>query len=200
MRLRLQEQRRRFLPELQVVVEQQHRRQGRGEVINLRPGFLELLRVGEQIAEQFPGLAALPEFYPRLRGVISHFAEGANAHFLEVAFETGGGQPMLPGLFGVTVCGPRATEPVMDVALVGEQMLGFAQIARRGERVFKVRAGLCKITFCQCQPTQSQLGAHVLTEWAAFATFPRLELTTGNQFRRWRVLAGLIVECAQFHA
>ena len=64
LRLRLQKQRRGFLPKLQVVVEQQHRRQRRGEVINLRRRLLQFPRVGQQIAEKFFRLRCAGRAFP----------------------------------------------------------------------------------------------------------------------------------------
>ncbi len=125
----MQEKRRCLLPELQVVVEQQHRRQGRGEVINPGLHLLKFLSVCQQVAEKLLRLHALAKFFPRQGRVVSHLAESADAHFLEIALEVRGGEPMPACGFFIVQPGARAAEPVMDVALVGEQVFGLAQIA-----------------------------------------------------------------------
>ena len=85
----------------------------------------------------FSPLRAGQVFPSDKRGVISHFAEGADAHFLKIAFEVRGREPMLARGFCVTERGAGAAEPVMNVALVGQQMFGFAQIARRSQRAVR---------------------------------------------------------------
>lgn len=60
--LRLQKQRCGFLPELQVVVEQQHGGQRRGKEINLRFGFMDFTGIGQQFTQYFFAWARWPSF------------------------------------------------------------------------------------------------------------------------------------------
>ena len=56
-----------------------------------------------------------------------------------------------------------------------------------------------KIVLRQRLAAERQMRADVLAERRAFAAFPRLEFPSRQQFQRLRVLAGLVVERAQFH-
>ena len=95
--LGVQEQGGGFLPELQVVLEEQHGRQRGGKVLDPGFGLLELLGVSQQLAQELLGAGLLAEAFPGQGGIIGHFTEGADAHFLEVAGEGRRGQPMLAG-------------------------------------------------------------------------------------------------------
>ena len=88
----------------------------------------------------------------------------------------------------------------MDVALVGQQMLGLAEIVRRGQRGLEMLAGLGGSAGAQRGAAQRQVRAHVLAERPAFAAFPGLEVAAADERERFGVLAGLVVEGAQLDA
>src|SRR5438876_1397811 len=92
--LGLKKQRGRLLPELKVVIEQQHGWERSREVINFRGLFLELPGVGKQIAREFLRPRPLAEFFARYSRVVSHLAESPDTHLLEIAFEVRGGGPV----------------------------------------------------------------------------------------------------------
>ena len=68
----------------------------------------------------------LAEFFARHGRVVRHLAERPDTHVLEIAFEVCGGGPVTARGFHVASGGAGTAEPVMDVALVGEQVFGFA--------------------------------------------------------------------------
>ena len=55
----------RLLPELKVVIEKKHSREGGREVVNFRRLFLELPAVCKQVAEELPRFFPLAEFFAR---------------------------------------------------------------------------------------------------------------------------------------
>src|SRR5947207_817392 len=65
--------RRRDLARLRVIVEEQHRRQGRGKVVDLGGLSWKLPRVSQQLAQQLSRSRTATEFFPRERGEISFF-------------------------------------------------------------------------------------------------------------------------------
>ena len=198
--LRLEEQGGGFLPKLQIIIEQQHRRQRRGEIVD--PGFarLELPRVGQQVPEQLLGFGLPAQFSPRQGRVIGHFAEGAHAHFLEVAPERGRGAPVFARSFGIAEGGEGATEPVMEIALIGEQVSGFAQVGGGRQSRLKVRSCSSRVIPGERRSSQQQMRTGPLTQRTAFAAFPRLEMAAAHQRERLGGLAGLVVERAEFDA
>ena len=77
----------------------------------------------------------------------------------------------------------RRTEHVVKIALVGQQVFGFAEIRRRaegssemfdGQRITALRHGLS---------SQHEMGADVLAERSPFAPFPGLEVPTAQEPR-----------------
>ena len=89
----------------------------------------------------------------------------------------------------------------MDVALVGQQVFGFAQdCAAKSSARSKWSRRSGKITLRQGRASQRQLRANMLAERPAFAAFPRLKLAAGNNLQRLGVAAGLVVKRAKFHA
>ena len=139
MRLGLKEQRSGRLPELKVIVEKEHRWERGREIINFRRLLLEFPSVSKQVMEKLSGLRWLAEFFERRSRIIGHLAECADAHLLKIALEVRRGGPVMPRRFSVAGRSAGAAEPIMDMALVGEEVFGFTQIVRRCERVFKAR-------------------------------------------------------------
>ena len=119
---------------------------------------------------------------PGQGGVISHLRKRADAHLLEIALEIRRREPVFARGFLFAARIQRDAEPIMDVALVGEQMLRLAEIARRGERVLKMVGGRGRIAAARSAARpERQLGADVLAQRPAFAAFPRLELAAGQR-------------------
>ena len=139
--LSLKKQGRRHLPRLKVLIEEKHRGERGREIIYFRGFLLEVAGAGKQVAEDLLRFLALAEFFSRYSRVIGQLAECPDGHLLEVAFEVRGGGPIMKGGFDIAGQGAGATEPVMDIALVREQMFGFAEVVRRGESALEVRAG-----------------------------------------------------------
>jgi hypothetical protein len=164
--LGLEEKRGGPLPEFEVVVEEEHRGQRRGEVVDPGLGLWQLPGVCQQLAKKLLGLQPLPKFLPREGRVAGLLAECTNGHLLEVAFEGGSGEPVSAGLGGIAAGGQRAAEPVMDVALVGEEMLGLAQILGRGQDGFEMLAGLGALATSERVSAQRQVRSHPLAEGA----------------------------------
>src|ERR1035441_6944234 len=198
LRLRLEKESRRCLAKLQVIIKQQHRRQGCGEIVNLRRGLFQPPRKVVQFAKKFLRLCALAELFPRQRREISHFGKRTNAHLLKIAFEVCSGVPVFTSLCFFADVGKSATEPVMNVTLVGQQVLGFAKILRGGQRLLEMQPGRIKISLLHCRAAQRELGANVLAEWTAFTTFPRLKPPAGKILRGFFGPADLVVERASF--
>src|SRR5258706_1794909 len=200
LRLRLENQGGRLLPELMVVIEQEHRWERGCKVINFCGFLLELPGIGKQVAEELFRFFPLAEFFARYSRVISHLAESPDAHLLEIAFDVRGGGPVTVRRFPIAGGGAGAAEPIINVALISEQVFGFAQIAGRGERALEVGAGGREVMMRECGPAQSKLRANVLSERAALTAFPGLELAAADKLRCLVVLAGLIVERAKLEA
>src|ERR1035437_1778197 len=142
----------------------------------------------------------LPQFFPRQCGIISHLTESADAHFLEITFEVRGGEPVCLRHLFLAQTEQRAAEPVSNVAFIGEQVPGFAQILRRSERMLKMRTCFRKIAAAQSSTAQRELRANVLADWTTFAAFPWLKLAAGDEFQGLYMLAGLIVKGAKLDA
>jgi len=197
-RLRLQEQGRGLLPEWQIVLEQQQGRQRGRKVVSFGGRTPERARVGQQVKQKLFCLPLPAEFFQRQRRPAGHFAEGADAHLLKIAPEAGGGEPVLPGLLFLAEQIIRHPRPVMYVALVGQQMPGFAEIFRREERVLKMAGGAGKIMLRQGLASEGELRANVLSQRPALAAFPRLKLALGQEMHGFDVPAGLIQQRAEF--
>jgi hypothetical protein len=90
-------------------------------------------------------------------------------------------------------------EPEPDVALVGEQVLGLAEIFGCGERLFEVGAGGGGI-FRERGAAEEKVRADVLAEGLAFAAFPGLELARLEDWQRGGGTAGLVVKRAELDA
>ena len=116
----------RFLPELKVVIEKEHSWERGSKVINFCRLCPEFTRIGEQVAEELFGLCPLTKPFARHGRVVRHLAESSHTHVLKIAFEVCGGGPVTARGFHVASGGAGTAEPVMDVALVGEQVFGFA--------------------------------------------------------------------------
>src|SRR5690348_488543 len=82
--------------------------------------FSQLSRVGKKIVEKFSRVCAASELLQRQRRVISHLAEGADAHLLEITFEGRRLQPLFAGQILFAERRQGAAEPVTNIALVGE--------------------------------------------------------------------------------
>src|SRR5712691_12687003 len=102
--------------------------------------------------------------------------------------------------FAIPSRGAGAADPVIDVALIGEQVFGLAQIARRRERALEVRAGGREVLPRERGSAQCQLRANVLSYRAAFTTLPGLELTAADKLGRLVMLPRLIVKGAKLDA
>src|ERR1035441_7859475 len=98
-----------------------------------------------QFAKKFSRLCALAELFPRQRREISHFGKRADAHLLKIAFEVRGSKPVFTGYCRFAEAGESAAKPVMNVALVGQQVFGFAKILRRGQRLLEMQPGRIEI-------------------------------------------------------
>jgi hypothetical protein len=128
--LRLQKQRGGLLSELKIVLKEEHRWERGREVINFGALLLKLATVRQQVAEKAPGFRAPAELFQGKRRIVGHLAERADAHLLKITFELGGGGPMTPSGFDIASGGAGGTEPIIYVALVGQKVSGFAEIAR----------------------------------------------------------------------
>ena len=89
----------------------------------------------------------------------------------------------------------------MEIALVGEQVLGFAQIGGCRQRRLEMIACSSGVALVRAPPVPAADGERVhLAQRTAFAAFPRLEMAAADQRERLGGLAGLIVERAEFDA
>ena len=93
----------------------------------------------------------------------------------------------------------RHAEPIVDVALIGEQMSRLAEILRRSEGVLEMSTRIGISVAREALASEREMRADVLAERLAFAAFPRLEFACGKDAQRGRGPAGLVVECAKFH-
>ena len=198
-RLRLEEEGRGFLPERQIVLEQEQGGEGGGEVVNFGRRLLQGAGMGEQVKQKFFRRRLPPQFFQGERRVKGHFAEGADAHLLKIAAEIGGGEPVAPRLFFFTERIQGQAGPIMGVALVGQQVPGFAQVLRREKRVLEMGSSAGKIMARQGLASEGKPGADVLLEGRAFAAFPGLKLAPGEELHGFGVAAGLIEQGAEFH-
>src|ERR1700679_945443 len=88
----------------------------------------------------------------------------------------------------------------MNITLIRQQMLGFAQITWRGQCTFKMLSGAGKIPGGQRHPSQTQLRPDMLPEWTTLSAFPWLKSAAADQPRRLVMPAGLIIEGAKLDA
>ena len=121
-------------------------------------------------------------------------------HPLEIALERGGCPPMLAGLGLFAQHGQGTAEPIMNVALVGQQVLRFAQVPRRMKRGTKVVGCLLRLIMLQGRTAQCQMTPHELPQGEPLAAFPGLELSAADDRQGLGVPACLIQERRQFHA
>ena len=103
------------------------------------PGdLLSLYRISQKFTEHFRRLRLFTELFPSQRGIKSHFGKRADAHCPKIAPEICGNQPVHARGFLFAEQSQRDAQPVMNVALVRQQMPGLAEIFRRSERIFKM--------------------------------------------------------------
>jgi hypothetical protein len=119
---------------------------------------------------------------------------------LEIAFESGGGLPCGAGTGAVAGGGAGLAEPKEDVALVGEEVLGLAEVERGAEGVFEGGDGGGGLAGGEGGTAEEEVAADVLAEGLAFASFPGLEGAGGEEVAGLGGLAGLVVEGAEFDA
>ena len=94
----------------------------------------------------------------------------------------------------------RDAEPVMNIALVREQMSGFTEIFRRGQSVLELPARRGMVPLCQRPSAEREPGANMLAEGLTFAAFPGLKLSGRQNVQCPLRLAGLIVKRSEFDA
>ena len=85
----------------------------------------------------------------------------------------------------------------MDVALVSQQVFGFAEIFRCVAGGREVCDGFGLLTSSQRFSPEREVGAHVLAERLAFAALPGLKLSRRDERECALGLGGLIVERAK---
>src|SRR5580704_8264113 len=197
--LGFEKHRRGVLPELDVVVEQKHGWLRRGEIIDLRAGFAQRLRVTRKRAQEFLHRGFLTETPKGQRGEKSRLGKSADAHLLEIAAEGNRRLPMFAGGGLVAVGGAGGTQPEIDIALVGEHMLGLAQVARRSQGEFKFDAGADEIALTQRNAAQGQMSADMLADSQSFAALPWLKMAARDDLARKFMPPRLIVKRAKFY-
>jgi len=89
--------------------------------------------VSQQRVKQSFGPGGLTKSALGERGVVGQLGEIAHAHCLKIAPKTGGGVPVGPGRGVVAGGGTGFAQPEVDLALVGEEVAGLAEVFRRGE-------------------------------------------------------------------
>ena len=92
----------------------------------------------------------------------------------------------------------RHTEPIVDVALIRQRMIGLAEIFRRLKRGGEQLHRSLRVTLPQRAAAEREMRAHMLPERQAFAALPRLEFSRAKERQRLFVLRGLVVEAGEF--
>ena len=191
---RLEEPGRRRLAKPQVVLEQQHRRQRRGEVIDLRFRAFQLLRIGQQVAQQLPRLGLAAELLPRQRGIVGQGGEGAGGssprsppRSWRPPANASARRAFLPARAG-------AAEPILHVAW-------FESRCRASPRFCGSAAAGLKMLPCgrgfalgQRHAAQGQAAADILPQRLPFAALPGLKFSSAQQPERLLVSADLVVQ------
>ena len=148
--LRTQERREHTIAMAQILMEEQHRGQRRGEVIYLWFLQLELICIRSDATKDLLRLAPLLQFLKCRASPVRHVGDGEHAHLLEVACLPGCASP--PALCLGRIAGGRMREPKrkFDITLIGEKVARLAERLRRIERRLKMADRFRRLTGCDC--------------------------------------------------
>ena len=182
---------------LEIFLEQQQAWQRRGEIVNLCGRDEESLGVRTEAFDQRSGLLIPLEALESPHRVVSHFRIGADAHALEVAAEFACQRPVTPCSVFVLGRGAGAAEPVVDVALVREQVLGLAQRFRDIDRRFKMPARFCDPASGQLSTSERKPGSDILSKRHPLSALPGLKPAAGQNLQSLIVSADLVQERAK---